>query len=614
MISKFIRNTSGNIAMMFGLLTVPLIAATGAAIDYSRAYEQRMVVQDALDAAALAANRMIGNFTEAEIIAEAQAFFAANIAGRLDTSPTIQVQVDSAQGIIVITTDLGVPTSFLGIIGIDNINFDVMARTVTGGRDLEVALVLDITGSMLGQKIADLRAAATSLVNMVIRDVQTPYYSKLALIPYSMGVNVGTYAANVRGATTPSRTVTGVAWQIGTTRNITAITRNNPSAGSTRITTSGAHGLVVGDTVYLSGINGGSGMTNLNNNRYTVTAIPSSTQFRIAVNSNSWSNWTSGGTTRECATANCELVVNATAHGLAAGQYAYLSGLAGSLGTTLNNKAWTVVAVPASSGLNTSNYYALSGTNGPTLSAYTSGGTSNCLTVGCQYYRFMNAQSPSVAAILPVSTCVSERLGAQAYTDAAPGGAPVGWAYVSTDNPCPTNQIVPLTSNKTTLNAQIATYQAVGSTAGQIGIGWGWYMLAPNFASLWPAASQPAAYNTDELLKVAVIMTDGEFNTGYCNHTISRNYYALTTSANRSGCDGTNGNPATQALALCNAMKAQGIVVYTVGFDLDDADALALLEDCASSPAHFYVADNGADLQLAFAAIGTEISRLRIAE
>src|SRR5690349_8101836 len=115
MFSKFLRNTSGNIAMMFGLLTVPLIAATGAAIDYSRAYEQRMVVQDALDAAALAANRMIGNATNAQIIAEAQAFFNANIAGRLDATPTINVQIDTNQGTVVITTDLGVPTNFLGI-------------------------------------------------------------------------------------------------------------------------------------------------------------------------------------------------------------------------------------------------------------------------------------------------------------------------------------------------------------------------------------------------------------------------------------------------------------------------------------------------------------------
>ena len=46
-------------------------------------------------------------------------------------------------------------------------------------------------------------------------------------------------------------------------------------------------------------------------------------------------------------------------------------------------------------------------------------------------------------------------------------------------------------------------------------------MLAPNFASLWPAASQPAAYNTPNLIKVVVLMTDGSFNTVYCNGVIA---------------------------------------------------------------------------------------------
>ncbi len=317
---------------------------------------------------------------------------------------------------------------------------------------------------------------------------------------------------------------------------------------------------------------------------------------------------------RECYTSSCELVVTASSHGLTSGQYAYLTGLAGSMGTLLNNKAWTVGAVSAASGLSTANNYVLTGTTGATAAAYTSGGTSFCLTVGCQYYRFTNASSGT--AILPVSTCVSERIGGNAYTDVAPGaGNYVGWNYVSTDNPCPGNQIVPLTSNKATLNAQIATYQAVGSTAGQIGAAWGWYMLSPSFASLWPAANRPAPYNTEELLKVVVFMTDGVFNTGYCNHTISKNYYALSSNANRSNCNATNGNPSTQALTLCTNMKNQGIIVYTVGFDMaGQTAALDLLEDCASSPNHFYVADNGVDLQLAFAAIGTEISRLRIAE
>ena len=54
-------------------------------------------------------------------------------------------------------------------------------------------------GSMAGQRIIDLREAATDLVDTVIREQQTPYYSKIALVPYSMGVNAGSYADEARG-------------------------------------------------------------------------------------------------------------------------------------------------------------------------------------------------------------------------------------------------------------------------------------------------------------------------------------------------------------------------------------------------------------------------------
>jgi hypothetical protein len=348
-------------------------------------------------------------------------------------------------------------------------------------------------------------------------------------------------------------------------------------------------------------------MTSLNGNRYTITVVDS-TRFTLnGVNSSLWSSWTSGGTIRQCLAPNCELVVTSASHGLAAGQYAYLTGIAGTLGTQLNNQSRLVGTV-------TSTTFVLSGTNGPTFNTYSSGGTSYCVTVGCEYYRFMNASLPSTAAVLPVSNCVSERIGASAYTDASPAGAPLGWNYVSTQNPCPTASIVPLTSDKNLLTSQISTYQAAGSTAGQIGIAGGWYMLSPSFASLWPIASRPAPYETEDLIKVAVIMTDGEFNTGYCNHTISRDWYALTSAANRSGCNATNGDPSVQAEQLCEAMKAAGIVIYTVGFDLNEGRALEVLANCATDPSYFHVAADGADLQVAFRAIAADITQLRIAE
>ena len=122
---------------------------------------------------------------------------------------------------------------------------------------------------------------------------------------------------------------------------------------------------------------------------------------------------------------------------------------------------------------------------------------------------------------------MTERGGADAYTDTAPSVAPVGKNYPGSDVPCLTNQILPLSSNKTTLHNRINALTDGGSTAGHIGIAWGWYMISPNFGYLWPADSQPAPYDTLNLLKAAVIMTDGEFNTVHCNGAIAQNHPAL---------------------------------------------------------------------------------------
>jgi len=50
-----------------------------------------------------------------------------------------------------------------------------------------------------------------------------------------------------------------------------------------------------------------------------------------------------------------------------------------------------------------------------------------------------------------------------------------------------------LSTDKTTLKSKIAGLVAKGSTGGQLGVAWGWYMLSPNFGYLWPSASQRPA-------------------------------------------------------------------------------------------------------------------------
>jgi Flp pilus assembly protein TadG len=237
-----------------------------------------------------------------------------------------------------------------------------------------------------------------------------------------------------------------------------------------------------------------------------------------------------------------------------------------------------------------------------------------CNSPGCQYFQFTNAYGQRV--VNQVSTCVSERTGAEAYTDAAPNNARVSMNYPSLNNPCATPQIVPLTSDKSMLTNSIDSMIASGSTGGQVGVAWGWYLLSPNWGYLWPSQSRPAAYGTANLQKIAILMTDGEYNSSYCQGVIS--YDSLPGSgspADQINCRSPNGNSYDQSQKLCAAMKASGVTVFTVGFNVvNTPNAVSLLKNCASSSASYYDAVDGTALRNAFRDIALKISTLYLSQ
>ena len=222
-------------------------------------------------------------------------------------------------------------------------------------------------------------------------------------------------------------------------------------------------------------------------------------------------------------------------------------------------------------------------------------------TVICKY-KGENCEDVSGAA---VDTCVIERTGANAATDAAPVGAdklpsvptiPYG-KYV-----CPPSTVIPLTgkSDVATIKSTIDGYVAAGSTAGHIGTAWGWYMLSPDWAGVLPAASQPKPYNDNGTMKAMIIMTDGLFNTSYLNGSATPDAQQSTESYQ-------------QFDALCAGIKGKGIMVYTVGFDLSDPTALSKLQGCASGATNFFDAKTGADLKKAFSDIASKLTTMRVA-
>jgi hypothetical protein len=374
-----------------------------------------------------------------------------------------------------------------------------------------------------------------------------------------------------------------------------------------------AHGFANGDYVYITGATVSGSGTSINNSSNTWTIANKTTNsFELPGSGYNYRDRSSGGTVSECFNSACQMKITSAAHGLSSGQYVQILSVGGFTSVNNSSNASYQVASPSA------NDFYLS-TFGPTLSTsqtYTSNtGKAYCLAAGCQKYRYTSAAGST--QIRNISDCVTERVGADAHTDVAPSTSYLGRDYpgLGSNAGCNTaNNIQPLTANKTVLKANIDALSTDGSTAGQIGAEWAWYMLAPDWDYLWPdAENEPLPYAAKELAKVAVLMTDGEFNTAHCNGVSAQNY-AIVDSTDRINCDPADA-PFVQAQKTCTAMKAAGVMVYTVGFELPTGGAEeTFMKTCATSTAHAYLAGDADALKRAFKSIAREISKLRISK
>lgn len=394
-----------------------------------------------------------------------------------------------------------------------------------------------------------------------------------------------------------------------------------------RVTTSSAHGFIGADYVAIWGLTETGSGTSANSALNTTWSVqnPASSVFYLPGNGKTYKDWSSGGSAAKCQLSTCNTRITVSSHGLAVGDSLELKSVGGLTG--LNNPT-TAVSSPVSYPSRV--LWKVSDVNGNVLTladsspamtnmanAYTSGGTMQCLAYGCAKLGFLasggDVNNPSDYRVWLPSPCIVERYGDNAYNDVSPATSPLSINYTSNGTCTRTNYITPLTANKDRLKTQIANMQVGGNTAGQLGIAWAWYMLSPNFASVWDAEEEnkPLAYDEPELAKVAILMTDGEFNTQTCNGIF------------RAG-DCSPDNPSDvpgpsasfrQARKICDAMKAQDIIIYTVGLQLNTAQySDDFLLACATSPQHAFLAANNAELENAFKDIAISISRLRISK
>jgi Flp pilus assembly protein TadG len=626
---RFGASTRGNVAMIFAISLPVLVMITMGGVDINRAATVRVNLQDALDAATLAAARSTAT-SDADLTTIGTKALRANLQNYPDINLANATFTLSADQIVISNATVNVKTLVANIVLPpygklldDTLPVGAHSEVNRSSKNIEVGLVLDITGSMAGQRIADLKTAAAQLVDIVVQTQQSPYYTRMAIVPYSIGVNVGSYANGARGTPATNVSISGAAWSTGTAKSITGF-----SNAGTGVVTANSHGFSTGDFVWVTGLasgsNSGTRFTTLNDQAYVVTKINNNT-FSLksssgsVVNTSGFRTFASGsGTVTKCLVSDCSIVVTANGHGLQATTtdtgdtrpttvyITDVSGLTSGGNSLVNNQGFEIANV-------TTNTFSI-GVNGANYSAYSSGGKAWCGMDGCQYRVFRNDDGGSLTTF-QTSNCVSERTGAQRYTDASPATYKVGRNYASSGNPCPSATIQPLTDNKTTLKNLITGLTVTGSTAGQIGLAWGWYTVSPNFNTLWP--SNTAGPNVPrDTLKAVILMTDGDFNSPYCTGVLAGDAGSGSgATSDHINCNATNGDPFTQAAALCTAIKAQNIVVYTVGFSVTPgSDAAEILSDCATSADYAFLPASGSDLSADFAAIGRDITRLRISK
>ena len=596
-VRAFARDRRGNVAMMWGLMGAVLVGLIGITVDFTRAQALRNQMQNAVDGAALVAERS-ANLTLAQRQAAAEAFFDAEM-GDLASTATFTVTLLDEGGHMA-SASMPMPLSLARIIKNDDWDIAVQAvAEANASPPIEVAMVLDNTGSM-SNDMDDLReVAADFAADLLALDGDTV---KVALVPFVAQVNIGNQASHLSWMDQAGQAAYN--GELLEDRSIAYRTRTTSGSGNTggecqNISTqpfaayTGPYQITWrrGDQSLLGGLLGGSGGQNTRCYAWTPQDGVNYLRLFDLLSNEDW---------KGCVEARPEPYdVNDAAP---------------------NTSTADTMFVP---------FFWLDTIDNESSNSYLTD------TVGNITSATMSSRMASG------STTTQERWEARMFNvfKYNNNSANLDASPPDTRGPnrgCPT-PIVPLTSSDNTIQTNIAAMRhwSGGGTNQAEGLAWGWRVLSPT-----APFTEGAAYGPD-VRKVIVLMSDGQ-NTNVGDDPVldsdysAYNHLGMWTDLADGGLLGqligglVRGILAPQyrrnisssatyvtyvnarQAQLCTNIKAAGIEIYTVLFREDDAATIAMMTACASDPSHFIRADNPEELSDAFDAIGTGIGQLRL--
>ena len=590
--------------MIIGFLIIPIVGTVGLSTDAARGYLVKHRLTEALDAAGLAAARESESSAQA---AQATMFFNANwqndyLGAAIDGPYTSWNQTDDT---VTVTATATVPTTFTRVLGYDTMEVassSTVQRTIRG---MELILVMDNTGSMRGGgKMTAMIDAAEALIDILYENDSTTDPRTVAnetlenfwvgLVPYSATVNIGSTR------TAWLETALDTAAFLPTTWKGCVEARDYP--------------LDTTDATYV--VNGNGFTPNFYENHID-NYWADTDAVRIALMNDQLGNAPSLIAPLDVAT-----LLPMTHDQLVEVFVEDVLGAPLPEPTLFENVARMVLEDDGS--IDDSDPLPSGATLTSELDSYLD--------------PFDPAPWPPTDEAL-----MNQLLNAYLWRDHWGRNNNQNWTHPEIDEANGAQNdgtgpnlgcgpaITPLVAEYTTIMDAIGAMQPWhrGGTTSNLGLAWGWRAISPSWTGLWGDPNLPLQYNDPLMQKVVILLTDGvnqvydwpgddlgggPFGSDYTAYGRVGEGRVLE---NGNGTSLTNKNDARTEVdrrmgEICNAMKAQGIVLYTMTFQVNNTATNTLFENCATTPDHFFIAPTNAQLLANFQEIGEQLSQLRI--
>lgn len=648
-VNKLIRDQRGNTMFLTAAAILPMIGFVGSGVDIGRAYMAELRLQQACDAGVLAGRRaMTGTTYSSDAEAEADKMFNYNYPSDAYGSSGVTF-ASQAEGTSTVTGTASavLPTALMQIFNFEQFDLAVNCSAKLEISNVDVMMVLDVTGSMATTNSGDTVNRITALqdASMDFFDTLTTADSgdgrlRFGVVPYSSTANVGAilYAKNpawlADSVTLPSRTpifrevYTETGTETGDEYTDSPITYDNNWTNSGTVSASNSSACAAltppADTTPSP-----SGSPDYNQTgQYVdgdtrVTTYDTEQDYTFRTYRYTWSSnkcrkqYKNGYFTRTYTT-----TVTETKEDVFDNKYNY------------EDRDFDVSQAKGGSAIATD-----TGDSGTSVS-YTWGG---CVIERATTAFGSTETAPSSALDMDVDTAPTTdpdtqwkvlipqiafpRASHPYYAPSTTGSISVNSSSVSSDSstngswqryskywssgwgvcPAAAMQLTTMTaSDRSTFDSYIQSLAPVGGTYHDAGMVWGVRLLSPDGMFADENATAP---NNRPISRHIIFMTDGEMAPNFGNLTFQGYEYVDARVGGTSDSD-LKARHNNRFLQLCEMAKAKNITVWVIGFGV----ALnSELTSCAST-GKAYQAANSAQLSENFEAIARQISKLRLSE